>query len=92
MQKFGHNGSFWPQLSAEHRHPAEVWEVGNENNYGEWNYHGEVNPKDFGAFLKDTSEVIKGWKPNSKIILGGLLSVGTDPGEPKMTVGEFLAK
>ncbi len=91
VQRYGTSSAFWNSVAPAERHLANTWEVGNENNYGGWDYNGVVEPADFSSFFVDTSQKIKAARPGAKVVLGGLLSVSNEAGAvQKLPVTAFL--
>lgn len=71
----------------------EYWEIWNEENYGINGDDGTeaIDPQRYGVLLHIAHEVITQKDENAKVVLGGLLAVGSDPGErPKMPVGTYI--
>jgi hypothetical protein len=74
-KRYGPGGEVWSKLKKGSPLPAVYWEVGNENNYFQWNPH-DVNPEQFGQFLADTSAALSSASNGSaKVVLGGLISM-----------------
>ncbi len=94
VHRYGPGGDLWSRLPPDKRRPVEYWEFWNEPNIARNARNGQVNPVEFGELLEDTAGVIRAATPgsgNSHVILGGLLSVSTDPGiEDHRTPAEFL--
>jgi hypothetical protein len=88
VQRFGYAGSFWVGKASPR--PMGVWEVGNEPNTTTFAPQGVVDAKQYGRFLKRTSQVIhaaeKGGVPT--VLAGGLLTVKTQNGN--VSVKNFI--
>lgn len=75
VQRYGPSGSLWNEGVAKPK-PVIWWEVGNEENYFEWNPTKEVNPQQFGEYIAYTNAVLdQVSEPDAKVVLGGLISM-----------------
>jgi hypothetical protein len=94
VRRYGPGGELWNGMPADKRRPIEDWEVWNEPNIARNARDGQVDPAEYGDLLEDTAAVIRATTPgsgNSRIILGGLLSVSAEPGsEDHRTPEQFL--
>jgi Concanavalin A-like lectin/glucanases superfamily len=99
VSRYGQGGSFWaehPALKGIGLEP-EWWEIWNEPNFGPTGSEGpdgtgEANPTRYGELLGLAHATIQGVDPGAKILVGGLLTVGSEGIFPHMSVQEFISK
>jgi hypothetical protein len=77
VRRYGHGGRFWRTHRKLPRRPLSAYQVWNEPNYPPHWGDGPSNAAAYGAFLKETSGVIRRYDRKARIATGGLLANST---------------